>query len=87
MKYYDRYAFDGLEPNISCISYLYLLTNALFFFFYQENLKRKQEEVEHNSSKKQEELVRQMKRKIEELEDEKRDQVSPVGVMSPVGKN
>ncbi len=43
--------------------------------FFQENLKRKQEEVEFNSTKKQEELIKQMKRKIEDLEDEKRDQV------------
>ncbi len=38
-------------------------------------MKRKQEEVEQNSTKKQEELIRQMKRKIEDLENEKRDQV------------
>ena len=43
--------------------------------FFQENLKRKQEEVEFNSTKKQEEMIKHMKRKIEDLEDEKREQV------------
>ena len=60
------------------------LTNLIFVFVHQENLKRKQEEVELNSSKKQEELVRQMKRRIEELEDEKREQVNPVEAILPV---
>jgi len=74
----DKYTFSGLLFNEFKLPFdrvIFSMKILMHKLHFQENLKRKQEEVEFNSTKKQEEMIRQMKKKIEELEDEKRDQV------------